>query len=73
MAVTKTQAKAFLPGATDVQLTKIGEYLDAVSPKTDGNGDPRPNTLNDFSDHVREHYAALYKAWKKSQEPEPEF
>ena len=74
MAITKAQAKAFLTGMTDAQLDKLGELLDAVSPKFESDGvTPRANTLDDLSDHVRGHYTALYKSWKKSQEPDPAF
>ena len=61
-------------GTTTAQLTKVGEYLDAVSPKFEAGGiTPRPNTVDDFRDHIVEHYTAPYKAWKKSQNPDPEF
>jgi len=70
--VTKAQANTFL-GTTDAQLVKIGEYLDAVSPQTDANGDPVANSLDDLAAHMFAHYRQLYVGWKRSQEPEPEF
>lgn len=64
---TANQAKAFL-GVTDAQLVKVVEYLDAVSPKVDGDGDPVANSIDDLRDHIVEHYSSQYKSWKKSQE-----
>jgi hypothetical protein len=72
LVVTNGQAKTFL-GVSDAQLLKVGEYLDAVSPQVDGSDNPRANTLEDFRDHIVAHYIQLYKGWKKSQEPDPEF
>lgn len=60
-------------GTTNAQLTKVGEYLDAVSPKVDANGDPRTNNVNDFRDHIVDHYTTLYISWKHSTADQPEF
>ncbi len=58
MALTNAQVNEFL-GTTNAQLAKVGAYLDRVSPKTDVNGDPRTNTLEDFGAHIFEHYKQL--------------
>ena len=60
-------------GTTNGQLTKIGEMLDARSPKVDENGDPRPNDVNDLRDHIVDRYTADYVSWKNSQRPDEEF
>ena len=69
---TSTQMNTAL-GTTNAQLAKVGEYLDAVSPKVDGNGDPRATNVDDFRDHIVDHYTALYISWKNSQRADEEF
>ena len=61
-------------GTTNDQLSRVGEYLDAVSPQFEADGEtPRPNGVDDFRDHIVAHYTALYKAWKRGLNPDPEF
>ena len=60
-------------GTTNGQLTKIGEMLDARSPKVYENGDPRPNDVDDFAAHIFARYKADYVAWKNSLRTDEEF
>ncbi len=51
-------------GLTESQLTKVTEYLDRVSPKTDDSDPPeaRANTMDDFKDHIVSHYTSLVQS-----------
>ena len=70
---TVAQMKTAL-GLTDSQLTKVTEYLDRVSPKTEANGStPRANTMDDFKDHIVSHYASLVQSDLKQQVAAPAF
>lgn len=60
-------------GTTNDQLAKAGAYLDRVSPKTDENGDPRANTIDDLAAHIFAHYKGLIVADLKMQQADPEF
>ncbi len=73
---TVAQMKTAL-GLTESQLTKVTAYLDRVSPKVD-DSDPenpvaRANTVNDFKDHVVEHYTNLVQSDLKQQVAGPAF
>lgn len=50
-------------GTTNGQLTKLGEWMDAVHPKDDGS----PNTLDDVVALIKDDFAAKYKHWKADQ------
>jgi hypothetical protein len=67
MAVTKTQFRAVFGTTTDAQFDKLSEWMDAVHPKLDGNGDPVPNTLDDVTIEVRRDFTAKFKHWKSDQ------
>ena len=70
---TAAQMKTAL-GLTDSQLTKVTGYLDRVSPKTEANGStPRANTMDDFKDHIVEHYTSLVQSDLKQQVAAPAF
>ncbi len=60
-------------GTNNSQLVKVGAYLDRVSPKVDGNGDPRLNDVNDFAAHIYAHYGALIRADLKQQQSGPDW
>ncbi len=70
MAVTKAQFRAVFDlgdPITDAQFDKLGEWMDAVRPKTDENGDPVPNTLDDLATEIRRDLTAKWKHWKDDQ------
>ena len=61
-------------GLTESQLTKVIEYLDRVSPKTEADGETaRANTIDDFKDHIVSHYTSLVQADLKQQVAAPAF
>ena len=61
-------------GLTDSQLTKVVTYLDRVSPKTEADGvTVRVNTMDDFKDHIVEHYTSLVQSDLKQQVAAPAF
>ena len=61
-------------GLTDSQLTKVTEFLDRVSPKTEADGETaRANTVDDFKDHIVEHYTSLVQSDLKQQVAAPAF
>jgi len=67
MAVTKAQFRAVFGTTTDAQFDKLAEWMDAVRPKVDGNGDSVPNTLDDLAAEMRRDTAAKWKHWKDDQ------
>jgi len=67
MAVTKTQFRAVFGPTTDEQFDKLSEWMDAVHPKTDENGAPVPNTLDDLTAEIRRDFTAKFKHWKSDQ------
>ena len=70
---TAAQMKTAL-GLTDSQLTKVTEFLDRVSPKTEADGETaRANTVDDFKDHIVSHYTSLVQADLKQQVAAPAF
>ena len=61
-------------GLTSSQLTKVTEYLDRVSPKTEADGETaRANTVDDFKDHIVSHYTRLEQSDLKQQVAAPAF
>jgi hypothetical protein len=61
-------------GLTSSQLTKVATYLDRVSPKTEADGETaRANTVDDFKDHLVNHYTSLIQADLKQQVAAPAF
>ena len=61
-------------GLTSSQLTKVATYLDRVSPKTEADGETaRANTVDDFKDHLVNHYTSLIQADLKQQIAAPAF
>ena len=61
-------------GLTDSQLTKVTEFLDRVSPKTEADGETaRANTVDDFKDHIVSHYTSLVQSDLKQQVAAPAF
>ena len=61
-------------GLTDSQLTKVTEYLDRVSPKVEADGETeRANTMDDFKDHIVDHYTSLVQSDLKQQIAAPAF
>ena len=61
-------------GLTSSQLTKVTEYLDRVSPKTEADGETaRANTVDDFKDHIVSHYTSLVQSDLKQQVAAPAF
>ena len=70
---TAAQMKTAL-GLTDSQLTKVTEYLDRVSPKTEADGETaRANTIDDFKDHIVSHYTSLVQSDLRQQIATPAF
>ena len=70
---TVAQMKTAL-GLTDSQLTKVTAYLDRVSPKTEADGETaRANTMDDFKDHIVEHYGSQVQSDLKQQVAAPAF
>lgn len=70
MAVTKAEFKAVFDHdkpITDPQFGKLLEWMDAVYPKFDENGDPRSNTFDDLAAYMRSDITAKYKHWKADQ------
>ncbi len=64
MAVTAAQFNTVF-GTDGAQLTKLGEWADAVAPKVDENGDPVANTLDDLVAHIKADIIAKYDHWKR--------
>jgi hypothetical protein len=54
-------------GTTDAQITKLYEWMDAVYPKIDSNGDPVANTLDDLAALIAADVQAKYLHWKATQ------
>ena len=70
---TTAQMKTAL-GLTDSQLTKVTEFLDRVSPKTEADGETaRANTVDAFKDHIVSHYTSLVQSDLKQQVAAPAF
>ena len=70
---TAAQMKTAL-GLTDSQLTKVTEFLDRVSPKTEADGETaRANTGDDIKDHIVSHYTSLVQSDLKQQVAAPAF
>jgi hypothetical protein len=67
---TNAQMKTAL-GITDSQITKALAYLDRVSPKTNVDGTARANAINDFRDHIVEHYSGQISGDLKQQAASP--
>ena len=72
--MTTTAQMTTALGLTSSQLTKVTEYLDRVSPKTEADGETaRANTVDDFKDHIVSHYTSLVQSDLKQQVAAPAF